>query len=443
MAIDFHDLTAIQDTLKNVYGKGLQNQFADEKTTYNLFPKSDRKPRGLGYVFGVRSSRAQGVGARRESENLPDPLAGKYDQGTISPRYIYGSLRMTGPAIEAAKGDVAAFVEGLADSINDIYESIVVDLNRQACGDGFGLLGTLSEVSDTLTTTGTTSWGVTMDNDMGVQRLIAGMVVDFYQSTTLDTTSVGSRILSVNPVTKVAEMEVNDKSTYVANHPIVAAQSYTVSAATVASGSFMVRQGAREATHATSNTPVEMTGIDGIYDDGTLLSTFEGISVASGVAPWWEANVLSNSSVNRELSIDLMLQALDVTRTASMKTVSLMRMGLGQRRKYANLLLPDVRFAPAELEGGYEKLTFSGGDGSVKMIIDPALSPNKVYCETPNAIQRYEMTSLGWGRLDQQIHQRQGYDEWDQFLRLYSNIGCEQRNCLTLIKDLVEPSLYS
>lgn len=439
MTIDYHDLTAMQDELKNVYGKGLANQFADEKTTYNLFPKSDRKPRGLGYVFGTRWARAQGVGARRESEMLPDPLAGKYKQGKISPKFIYGTLRMTGPAIEASKGDMAAFVEGLADSISDIYEAIVVDLNRQACGDGFGLLGTLSAVSDALTNTGTTTWTVTMDNDLGVSRLIPGMVVDFYQAGNIDQSSVASRIASVDPVAKTAEMEVND-GTYKTNHPIVAARSYTIATDTVASGSFMVRSGAREAAHATTDTPVEMTGLEGIYDDGTLLATFENILVAS--YPMWEANVLGNSSVNRELTLSLMLQALDVTRTASGKSVRVMRMGLGQRRKYAELLLPDVRFAPAELEGGYEKLTFSGGDGSVRMIIDPALPPNKIFCEPEGGIQKYEMTSLGWGKLDQQIHQRQGYDEWDQFLRVYTNLGAEQRNSLTLIKDLVEPALY-
>jgi hypothetical protein len=203
----------------------------------------------------------------------------------------------------------------------------------------------------------------------------------------------------------------------------------------------MVRLGAREATHATSNTPVEMTGLDGIYDDGTLLSTFENVVVAT--YPYWKANVLGNSGVNRELTLNLMLQALDLTRTRSGRRVQTMRMGLGQRRKYANLLLPDVRFAPTSLRGGYEELTFAGGDGSVKIVIDPDLAPNKIYAEPDGAIQKYEMTELGWGNLDQQIHQRAGYDEWDQFLRIYTNLGVEQRNCLTLIKDLTEPGLYS
>lgn len=435
----YHDLTAIQETLKNVYGAGLTNQFVDERTTYNQFPKSGRAPRGLGYVFGARYARAQGVGARRESEQLPDPLAGKYDQGTVKPRYIYGTLRLSGPAIEAAKGDVAAFVDSLSDGVNDIYQALINDLNRQACSDGFGLLATLSAASDNLTTASTT-WTVPVNNDMGAKRLVPGMVVDFYNSTAIDQSAVASRIASVDYAGKTIEMEPND-GTFKATHPLIAARSYTIATDTVASGSFMVRSGAREASHATSNTPVEMTGLEGIYDDGTLLSAFEGITLAT--APWWKANVLGNSGVNRELSIDLMLQAMDLCRTQSGRMIKTMRMGLGQRRKYAMLMMPDVRFAPAELRGGYETLTFAAGDGTVKMVIDPDLPTNKIFMEPDGVIEKFEMTALGWGNLDQQIHQRQGFDEWDQFLRLYSNLGCEQRNCLVLLKDLVEPNLYS
>jgi hypothetical protein len=334
---------------------------------------------------------------------------------------------------------VNAFVEGLSDAVDDIYQSLIRDMNRQSCGDGFGLLATLSGASDALTTSSTT-WTITCNNDLGVRRLIPGMVVDFFDGTAIDQSSVASRISTVDYSGKTAEMEPND-GTFKTNHPIVAARSYTIATDAVPSGAYIVRLGAREASHATTNLPVEMTGLDGIFDDGTLLATYENVLVAS--YPQWRANVLGNSSVNRELTLDLMLQALDLTRTQSGKNVRLMRMGLGQRRKYANLLLPDVRFAPAALRGGYEELTFSGGDGAVKIIIDPDLSPNKIYCEPEGAIQKYEMKELGWGNLDQQIHQRAGYDEWDQFLRIYTNLGVEQRNCLTLIKDLIEPSLYT
>jgi len=441
---DVHTLTAITDTLKTVYGQGITNQFADEQMTYNTIPKSERSPKGLGYEFSIRYARAQGVGARAESSPLPEPLAGKYDKGKVLPKYIYGNLRITGPAIEAAKGDVAAFVDGLADAVDDIYESLVNDMNRQAWGDGFGLIATSSAVATPSTTT---PWSVTCDNDMAVQRAVAGMIVDFYASGgAIDQSCVASRITSVDPVNKTITFEalVNGAggSPYQALHPLTAARTYTINAAdTIPASSQIVRYGARDASFATSDTAIEMTGMDGIFDDGTLLATFENILVAS--YPLWKANILANSGVGRELSVDLLLQAVDVMRAKAKKKPGLMRMGLGQRRKYANLLLPDVRFQPGKLQGGYEVLTFAAGDGSIGMMIDPMTTPGAIYVEPMGAVQKFEMTALGWGNLDQQIHQRQGYDEWDQFLRVYTQMGTEHRNSLVKIDDLVEPSLFT
>jgi hypothetical protein len=124
-------------------------------------------------------------------------------------------------------------------------------------------------------------------------------------------------------------------------------------------------------------------------------------------------------------------------------TANTIHCGIGQRRKYANLLLPDVRYAPTQLKGGYEVLTFSGGDGSVKIIVDSMAQPNKMRFYPDGVIEKFEMTPLGWGNLDgSQMHRRSGYDEWDLFLRLYTNLGCEQRNCLTSLEDLTEPALY-
>jgi hypothetical protein len=442
MANESASLSSLVDILKNVYGEGLTNQFNDEKITYNQFPKSDRKPGGAGYVFGIRYARAQGTGGRAESAILPDPYTGKKDQGTISPRYIYGSIKITGPAIEAAKGSQAAFVDGLADEIDDIYQSIVVDLNRQCHWDGWGMLGRLSTGASY---TGNATWAGTFDNDMGVMYFQEGQLVDIYSSAgaTLagDTTvscAAGSRILYINPATKVVMFET-PLASYLTNHPTASGCTNT-NAVSLSTGSIAVKAGTRDlAWSASADTPVELCGLLGQYDDGTLLTTFENIVVAT--YPKWKANLIGNSDVNRELSIDLMIGACDQTRMRTGLKVDTIRMGLGQRRKYANLLLPDVRFAPTILKGGYETLSFSGGDGSIDIVIDPMNQPNKIFFEPKDVIKKYELSPLSWGNLDgSQLHQRANYDEWQAFLRIYCQIGVEQRNCLTLLEDLTEPS---
>jgi hypothetical protein len=436
------NLTTFGDVLKNVYGDGLTNQFNDEKITYKMFPKSDRKPAVNGFIFGVRYARAQGTGGRAESGKLPDPLTGTKDQGIIVPKYIYGSLRITGPAIERAKGNEAAFVDGLADEIDDIYQSIVVDMNRMCHWDGFGQIGRTSAALSTLTAT---TYAVTFDNDIGVMYMQEGMPFDFYASAgatvpgNTASAACGQRIVSIAPSTKV--IVVSNGTDFNTNHPTLSAYTSGVGLNTLEAGAIAVKLGARTTAHAVTNTPVEIIGLAGIFDDGTLLDTFEGIN--ADTYPQWRANIIGNSDVNRELSIDLMLNACDLTRTRSGQKVSSILMGLGQRRKYANLLLPDVRFAPTVLKGGYETLSFSGGDGSLEIVVDPMCQPNKIFFMPDDVIKKYELTPLGWGNLDNsQLHQRAGYDEWDAYLRIYANLGCEQRNNLTLLEDLCEPSLY-
>lgn len=439
MTTDYAARDSLVENLKNVYEPGMTNQFPEENITYNLFSTADKKPGGNGLIGAVRYARAQSGGARAESTKLPDPLTGKKDQYTITPKYIYETLRITGPAIESTKADVMAFVDGLADEIDDHYKNMLANLNRMSHWDGFGQLARLTAAA----TVPADTWAGTFDNDIGVMYLAEGMLVDFYASAgdTVPGSSgsavFGQRILSITPSTNVVIFETN-ATTYKANHPTLSSLTNGV-ATTMANGAIAVALGARELGWASTDTPVEMYGLDAIFDDGTALAAFEGITVASN--PKWAANILSNSSVNRELTVDLMLTACDLSRRRSGEKPDTILMGLGQRRKYANLFLADVRFDPEVLKGGYRTLTFAAGDGSVKIIIDPLCQPNKMYFFPMGAIKKYELTPLGWGNLDgSQLHQRASYDEWEAYLRIYTQLGITQRNCFTLLKDLVEPS---
>jgi len=411
--------------------------------TYNMFNKSNRKaqykPGGAGYYFAARQGDIESIGARAENAYLPEPLAGDGVQGVIAPKLIYGVLRLSGLAIEAGKGDIMAFVDEQGDAVANVYKALIVDLNRQCWGDGTGLLGTTSAASDALSASAT--WTVTFDNDRGVRYMRKGMIVDFYQSTAIDQSACAQRISSVNPTDKSIEMELcaagAGGSAYQAYHPITAARTYTIATDTVASGSFMVRYGARAATHVVTTT-YELAGLNAMYDDGTVLTTFEGIVIAND--PEFKANQVANSDVNREVSIDLMLAAMDMTTARSDESVSFIRMGLGQRRKYFGLLANDVRYAPGDFLGGYERLRFAQ-NAQVSLVIDPHCQPNRMYFEPEGTIKKYELTPIGWGGLDnQKMHWREDYDQATMFLRTYTNLGVEKRNALTVLDDLTEPS---
>lgn len=442
------DTTAIGYELKRVYSDhAIQDLFANHTMTYNQFMRSDRKiairPAGAGYYFSTRQANIESTGGRAEGAYLPEPLAGDGVQGVVTPKLLYAVVRISGLAMEAGKGDTAAFVDAQGDAVMQCYKSLAVDMNRQCHGDGYGALATLSTTSDAASTSAT--WTITCANDVGVRYLRKGMVVDFYESTAINNHTPASRISSIDPVNQTAEMEAvasfaSGGGTYQAYHPIVAARTYTTSADTIDSDAVVVRYGARLASHGTSNASYEMMGLEGLYDDGTLLTTFESINTTND--PEFKANILSNSSVNRELSIDLMLAAIDTTAAkSSTGSVDMMRMGMGQRRKYFGLLAPDIRFTAGELKGGYETLSFSQ-NAAVGILVDPMTQPNRIYFEPKSAIKRYELARVGWGGPGdtQRMHWRQDYDESTMFLRTYTNLGVEDRPSLTLLKDLTEPS---
>jgi hypothetical protein len=432
------DTTALAYQFKRVYGQTITDLYARHTMTFNQFEMSSREakvsPAGAGYYFPVRQADIESIGGRAEGAKLPEPLPGDGVQGVITPKLIYAVVRMSGLAIEAGKGDLAAFVDAQGDATMNAYKALVNDLNRQCWADGYGLLGTLST---TATPSTTTTWTATFDDDRGVRYMKKGMICDFYNSTAIDQTASSVRISSINPNTKVVTFESGD-DLYRAYHPVTAAQSYSNGTGTIANGSFLVRYGARLATHATSNASYELTGLNAMYDDGTLMATFEGITVASD--PEFKANLMANSSVNRELSIDLMLAAMDMTAARSNSQANIIRMGLGQRRKYYGLLEGDIRFTPGTLLGGYEKLQFSQ-NGAVSIIVDPHTQPNRLYFEPEGAVKRYELTPIGWGGFDpNKMHWREDYDEATMFLRTYTNLGVEERNALTLLDDLTEPT---
>ena len=432
------DTTALAAQFKRVYGDTITELYRRQTITYNQFEESKRKasirPGGVGYYFSLAEGDPGNPGGRGEGVLLPEPLAPEGVQGVITPRLIYSPVRMSGLALEAGKSNTEAFVATQGDITSRAYKALVEDQNRQCWGDGYGLLGTTSAAA---TSSAGATWDVVCDNDRGVRYFRKGMIVDFYEGATLAADAgAACRIASINPNTRTLTMAIL-ADTYRSTHPLAAISGSSITAGAIASGAFIVRYGARLATHATTNASYEISGLNAMHDDGTLLASFEGITIASD--PEFKGNILDNGGTNRPLSIDLMLAAMDMGYARSTMDSNIIRMGLGQRRKYFDLLSSDIRFAPTKLEGGYETLSFSQ-NAAVKILIDPMTQPNRLYFEPDGAIKKYELTPIGWGGFDaNKMHWRSGYDEADLFLRTYTNLGVENRPALTVLDDLTEP----
>lgn len=436
MAIDISTTTSLTDALKLAYGDGMRKQFAEEVTLWNRLPRAPESdsPVGLGFEFMVRYANPQGIGFRGEDDKLPDPLAGKQDKARVNAKHVYGAVRLTGAVIDAGKNDKGAFVKTLELEMDGAYSQVMEVLNRVAHGDGYGKLATLSAASDALDETATNTWNVTCNNDLGVRYLREGMLVDFYDGAAIDQSSVASRIKYVDISNKIAVMEGND-GTYKANHPRSGFSSYTIVAEAVPSGATMVAMGTRDDSHATTDTSYEMTGLLGIFDDSTLITTFQNINASTNY--FWRANILGNSGTNREVTEDLLIKAAQTHRAACGKNPNVAYMGQGQQRKLANIFLPDVRFQPQELKGGWMVMTFAVNGTPIEFVVDPYAQPNAIFLTNDGAIEKFILKDLDW---IERMHMREGYDQWTSYLALRGNIGVRNRKACTYLKDLVEPS---
>lgn len=424
--------STLSDLLKDVYDDDYVKQFEEEVTFWNRIPKADQSITGNGLVGMVLKDNTQGGGFRGGSDPTPDDIASTQAQYTITSKNYYHRISLTGEILAKAKKGDGAFADSLELQMESAYNQSLEDLNRASHGDGFGAIALLSATSDTLSTS--TTWDVTCNNDLGLRYLSRGMLVDFYESAAVDESSIASKIYDLDYDNNVVIMAKND-SAHVATHPRTGFSAYSVAAGTIASAAVMVALGSRDASFATTDTSYEMMGLLGIFDDSTLLTTFQNINASTNY--FWRANVLGNSGTVRPLTEDLLIQACQRTRAVSGKIPNVAYLDQGQYRNLANIYLPDKRFHTSELKGGWQTLTFAIDGSPVEFVVDPMGQPNRIFLTRNDTIQKFILEDMGW--LDK-MHLREGYDQWTSLFGIRGNVGVRKRNQCTLIKDLSQPT---
>lgn len=102
--------------------------------------KLDQKGRKA--VWDIHFGRNRGRGSRGTTEGAVLPTAGanKYEDASVRVKYHYWALEITDAAIEATKGKEHSFVDLLDDETMMIAREANMEMNRQAWGDGTGLL---------------------------------------------------------------------------------------------------------------------------------------------------------------------------------------------------------------------------------------------------------------------------------------------------------------
>jgi len=418
------NLTNFDKVLKDYYEGPVREHLNNKVTILKYTEKSSRKWQGRAVVFPITLSRNSGVGARAASGNLPSAGNQGYVESRITSKFLYGRIEVSGPVIAASRGDKGAFVSALKSEIAGMRRDLRVDMARQTYGVNIGGIndsagppvpggtqtGVLAQATAGATvTTAAAGVNVNFDNP-GTRYLKKGMRMQLGSIAELGGTSAEAvEVVSVTSAT------------------VAKCKSLETGSVTVQDDDFFTR--GDTSGNAFDN---EITGLEQMVQNEGTLQTIDPTTDVE-----WKANVLDNSGTNRPLSLELMQLAVDNTDEVSGEEPDLIIGHHSIRREYINLLTSDVRYAPEQLKGGFQKLTYSGGTNPITFEFDRYAPYNRVYFLHTKDIKQYVLQDWKWADRDGSVMNRvANQDSWEAFMCWYGNLGLDRRHSQTVLKDI-------
>lgn len=385
------NLAAADKILKDYYLPAVREQLNTATVLLANISRNEEDVSGKKAVLSVHKGRNQGVGARADYADLPKAGHQAYEQPSITMKYNYGRIEVTGPTIAATRSDAGAFVRTIQSEMDGLLTDIKKDFNRQLFGDGTGKLCTLGAASASATVTITDT----------AQYLEAGMSVDI----------VSGGSVSVSGLTIVSV----DRST-----PSVTFDQ----AVTTLTGDILVRSGSYNE---------EVEGLARIVDDS---NTYANINRSDNANEFWRANVDDNGGTNRAISESLMQVMWDEIGRRGGVQPDLIITTDGVRRAYMNTLTSLRRFVNTiEVKGGFSGPEFN----NTAVIVDYDCPPNTMYFLRTDRLALYRMSDWDWLDKDGAIlHRVSNKDAYEAVLYKYANLGSDRPNALGVIKDITE-----
>lgn len=395
-------LTTIDGILKEDY---VMKNIVDtvNMTTYLLSRMTvEKTTAGRRFVFSVRFGVGEGQGNRRENQDLPDEGFGEYDQAMGNVVLQYGSLYISGPAIEATEGGRATFASALKQSLKDVRDGYKLETHRQSWGDGSGTMGLVETGVASATQAVTDPYGldydsVSLENSQKVRPYRKNMKLLFVTAGEVRTVT-----------------GVNGNGTLTLDATV-----------TTTTGERIVRGD----TTALSNDGKEFLGVNAAVQDS---GTYFGIPRAG--EPNWQSNIID---LNGEpLDEDILQHAFDTAEIHGdgVSEPDLLISEHRARRLYVALLQSQKRFVNTiDLKGGFKGLDYNG----VPWVVDKLAPPQRVYYMNTKDWCWYVMKNIGWiqrdGTVLKWVDKR---DAYRAVLASYRQIACKQPANQTVLEGI-------
>ena len=406
------NLTNINAALKYLYLPRLQSTVNTRNVlSSRLQTNTDlTSVSGRSAVVPINIRPSQAIGARADEGALPTPQQQTYVECQIPYKYNYATIRITHQAIAASRNDEGSFIRVISSEMEGIERDLRNDMNRQHFGAGEGSLGGIAGANNSDNT-------YTMDST--THQVKVGMVVDVWQQNHTARIA-GETVTAVSgaTVTVAAGNTQNDNDT-----------------------DFITRAGSRKAGTAEADR-YERMGLEGIVNNDT--GTFQNISRSD--YPEWKAQVFANGGTDRDITANILDDALLTIEAQGEGTVSFGITNRIQYRKIADLMTANRRYTPGDqqkFEGGFTAIEWGGvpivfdRDCHLQAAAAQESTDDVLYFLDEDTLGFYELSDFDFDDEDGDVlHRQQGYAYYDATLFKYGNMGCTDPANNGVIKDL-------
>jgi len=285
------DFSGLNDALKNVYTGPFNNTIEGESEVNGVFMDAGDfetvdGPDGKQVTLGHYMSAGGGVSFSLEDDYLPDAKAPLWKQGSLTIKEMRVRADISGRTMSRAKEGPAAFATWADMVLPEKAKRAAFHLDRALLGTGTGIIGRINGTPD-----GT---GDAMDDAFGIAGLGSALKLFLVG----DSFRYSPNANGSSPRTGVVDVAA---ISYSADTFDTTVGGSTATATSAADNDYVFLGSA----NVNSSGSREIMGLEGIVDDGTNVSSFQGLT-RSSYPSYLNAQIIdSTTSYGGVLSEDL------------------------------------------------------------------------------------------------------------------------------------------
>ena len=370
MGNTFQSITSGLGILKNFYQGPIVDQFNEEVAIYRGAAKGVYPWSGLQVQRPMKVRRNPGIGATSDGGVLPQVGVQTTVQATIAAKFNYLRFGITGPMIAASKSNVGSFVRSASFELEEGYNDLKSDSNRQMSWNGDGNLARVN-------TAAAASTSVVIkgreDTESALKFLDVGSYVDIY-------TSAGAAVQAGLTITAITAGNAGTTTATVTFDQAVTASANNI---IIRSGSYGNEiQGLLTQLDGATSTVFGIVRASYVQTQGNVIYvTSDGTSTGSALP----------------LSLNYLQQAEDEAERRGGRGINAIYSDYVSRRYYQKLLQADKRYVnTVQGDGGFSSKDKNYLEWNGKPWVPDKDAPTRVFMLPDKNIEKYVLSEMAF-----------------------------------------------